>query len=265
MAEHLSDKVVVVTGGGSGIGKALAIAFAGQGARVSICGRTPKTLEETAAQIRTKSGEVLAVRCDVSDEQTVDSLFTQTVRHFGPIDGIAHCAAQPSGASQWRDVLSSNISGVYNILEAARVHGIKRVAFASTSQVINGYPLDVPITWDMRPRPVNYYAVSKVCGEMLGHMYAEVHGLEVVCIRIGTFYKSAKPPTGFVPVGKYLSIRDCVQLFTRALTAPGIKFEIVFGTSNNARCRFDLHHAREVLDYAPLDTEDETDGSGQPW
>jgi nucleoside-diphosphate-sugar epimerase len=225
---------------------------------VSICGRTPKTLKETATQIRAEAGEVLAVRCDVSDEQAVDSLFVQTAQRFGPIDGIAHCAAQPGAASQWHDVLESNITGMYNVLEAARVHGVKRIAFASTSQVINGYPPDVPITWDMRPRPVSFYAVSKVCGEMLAHMYAQVHGLEIVCIRIGTFFKSGSIPAGFVPVGKYLGTRDCVHLFTQALTAPGMEFEIVFGTSNNSRCRFDLDHAREVLDYIPLDSEDET-------
>ena len=263
MARDLGGRVVVVTGGGSGVGRALAIGFTGQGAKVSICGRTLKTLEETATQIPAGAGEVLAVRCDVSDEQAVDSLFAQTTQHFGPIDGIAHCAAQPGAASQWHDVLESNIRGIYNVLEAARVHGVKRIAFASTSQVINGYPPDVPITWDMRPRPVSFYAVSKVCGEMLGHMYAEVHGLEVVCIRIGTFHKSGKIPAGFIPVGKYLSTRDCVHLFTQALTTPGIKFEIVFGTSNNSRCRFDLEHAREVLDYVPLDNEDEKTGNGQ--
>ena len=73
MAGHLKDKVIVVTGGGSGIGKTLTIAFAAEGAKVSVCGRTRQTLEETAAQIRAESGEVFAVRCDVSDAQAVDS------------------------------------------------------------------------------------------------------------------------------------------------------------------------------------------------
>jgi uronate dehydrogenase len=255
MVGNLNDKVVVVTGGGSGVGRALALGFAGQGAKVSICGRTLATLEDTAGQIRAASGEILTIRCDVSDQQSVDLMLDRTMQHFGPVAGIAHSAAQPSGASQWHDVLSNNISGTYNVLEVARVRGVKRVAFASTSQVINGYPPDVPITWDMLPRPINNYAVSKVCGEMLGHMYAEVHGLEIVCIRIGTFFKLGKIPTTFVPVGKYLSTRDCVHLFTQALTAPGIKFEIVYGTSNNSRCRFDLDHTRQVLGYVPLDTE----------
>ena len=264
MVGHLTDKVVIVTGGGGIIGKPLASAFAGLGAKVSICGRTAKTLEETAAQIRAESREVLAVRCDVSDEEAVNSMIAQTERRFGPIDGIVHLATKGHSISHWKDVLPNNISGMYNILEGARNHGVKRVVFASTSQVINGYPPNAPITWDMLPRPVSYYAVSKVCSEMLGHMYAQVHGLEVICIRVGTYYDSGRIPDGVIPIGKYLSPRDCVHLFTQALTAPGIKFEIVFGVSNNSRCRFDLEHARDVLDYVPLDTEDETYGSGRP-
>jgi uronate dehydrogenase len=172
------------------------------------------------------------------------------------MDGIAHLAAGAGAASAWERVLPSNIVGMYNVLEAARLQGVKRVAFASTSQVTTGYPTDERITWDMLPRPVNYYAVSKVFGEMLGYMYSREHGVEFVSIRIGTFYRGGVIPAEHKPIGKYLSPRDAVQLFELALTRPGVEFEIVSGMSKNPRCRFDLDHAREVLGYEPVDSEE---------
>ena len=56
MTHRLKDKIVIVTGGGTGIGKAIAVIFAQEGAKVSICGRTPETIDETARQIRQEGG-----------------------------------------------------------------------------------------------------------------------------------------------------------------------------------------------------------------
>jgi NAD(P)-dependent dehydrogenase (short-subunit alcohol dehydrogenase family) len=86
MVDRLKDKVAIVTGAGSGIGKAIAIIFAREGAKVAICGRTPKTLEETAGQIQQEGGEVIAIRCDVSDARAVESMVTETAQHFGAIN-----------------------------------------------------------------------------------------------------------------------------------------------------------------------------------
>ena len=171
------------------------------------------------------------------------------------VDAVIHLAAAARSKSPWTDVLSDNIIGTRNVLEAARAQSVKRVAFASSSQVINGYPPEQAITWDMRPRPVNHYAVSKVFGEMLGHMYATVYGLEVVCVRIGSFPRSDTAPAAWFE--RYLSPRDAVHLFEQAVTQPGVGFEIVFGTSHNQNCRFDLDHTREVLNYEPIDSADD--------
>lgn len=172
------------------------------------------------------------------------------------MEAILHLAAAAGNRYPWEQILSANIIGVHNVFEAARLEGVRRVVFASTSQVINGYPPEARITWDMLPRPISEYAVSKAYGEMLGHLYAHQHGLEVVCLRIGTFWAEDRPPEGFQPQGKYLSHRDGIHLCERALVQPGLRFAIVFGTSNNPRCRFDLDHTRQVLGYEPLDAEE---------
>lgn len=172
------------------------------------------------------------------------------------MDAILHLAAAATGRAAWEEVHSANILGAHNLFEAARLEGVKRVVFASTSQVINGYPPEEPIRWDMPPRPQSDYAASKVFGEALGYMYADRYGLEVVCVRVGTFPASGQLAPEAARVGKYLSPRDAVQLFDLALGCPGLSFEIVFGVSANPRCRFDLDHTRLVLGYAPQDSEE---------
>lgn len=92
MANRLEDRVAIVTGGGTGIGRAVAITFAREGARVAICGRTPETLEETAQQIHQEGSEVLTIQCDVSDSESVQSMVAQTVEHFGRIDTLVNNA-----------------------------------------------------------------------------------------------------------------------------------------------------------------------------
>jgi uronate dehydrogenase len=176
-------------------------------------------------------------------------------------DALVHLATRnyspPESPGAWEVVLRNNIIGTYNAFEAARLQGVKRFVFAGTSQVVDGYPRDQRITWDVLPRPRTRYSVSKVFGEMLGYMYSHEFGMEVVCIRIGSFSPRWRIESREHLLGKYISPRDIVSLFDCALSRPGIRFEIVFGTSNNSRCRFDLDHAREVLGYEPLDAEED--------
>jgi len=92
MSNRLKDKIAIVTGAGTGIGKAIALIFAREGAKVSICGRTPQTIEATARQIRQEGGEVIAIRCDVSDAQSVQAMVLQTVQHFGRVNILVNNA-----------------------------------------------------------------------------------------------------------------------------------------------------------------------------
>ena len=169
------------------------------------------------------------------------------------MDIIIHLGGNPSGYAPWDDALSSNIVGTYNLFEAAVAQGVKRVIFASTVQVTFGYGND-PFTSKQVPKPINHYGVSKVTGEMLGHMYAHRYGLEVLCIRIGRFGDNPNPNPA-EQLGIYFSPRDCLHLFERALKTEEIGFEIVYGVSNNKHCPFDLAYTKQRLNYQPLDSE----------
>ena len=119
MGNRLKDKVAIVTGGGTGIGRAIATVFASEAAKVSICGRTPRTLEGTAEQMLAEGGEVLAVNCDVSDAQSVEAMVAQTLERFGRIDILVNNAGVRAsildilelGEEEWQQTFDIDAKG----------------------------------------------------------------------------------------------------------------------------------------------------------
>jgi NAD(P)-dependent dehydrogenase (short-subunit alcohol dehydrogenase family) len=94
----LQDRVAIVTGGSSGIGKAVARALAQEGARVVITARRAEKLKEAAAQLAAETGRaVSAIPSDTTDQTLIDALAEQVEADFGRIDILVNCAANPSG------------------------------------------------------------------------------------------------------------------------------------------------------------------------
>lgn len=83
---NLKDKVVIVTGAGSGVGKALALEFAARGARVVCAARRAERIQQTEATIKTNGGVALAVKVDVTDKTQVERMIAQSLAAFGQID-----------------------------------------------------------------------------------------------------------------------------------------------------------------------------------
>jgi len=84
--DRFTDKVVFVTGAASGIGRAAAIAFAAEGARVAILDRSADALEKVKSSVESAGGEVLTVVCDVSSPDQVEDAVEQVVHRFGRLD-----------------------------------------------------------------------------------------------------------------------------------------------------------------------------------
>ena len=164
------------------------------------------------------------------------------------IDAIAHIGGLPGG-NEWEPMLQSNFIGTYNVFEAARINGVKRIAYASRAGVLSHYPRSQTRTVEMTTTPVGIYTVSKVFAEALAHSYAHQHEMEMVCVRIGNFKLDRDQPEH----PHHLSHGDCVRVFEQALIHPGIKFEIVFGVSGSNWPLYDMEHGKRAIGYEPQD------------
>ncbi len=116
----LNDKVVVVTGATSGIGKATVLALSRKGARVVSSGRRLDKLLELKSLIEKEGGECLAIQTDVTKEDEVRALMRGTVDRFGAIDILINCAGRglkseikDTSTDEWQSVLQTNLTGVF--------------------------------------------------------------------------------------------------------------------------------------------------------
>jgi uronate dehydrogenase len=167
------------------------------------------------------------------------------------VDGIVHLGGHPVEAD-WEVIHASNIVGCYNLFEAARLEGVKRIVFASSNHAIGYYPRAQKIGHDVTPRPDTRYGMSKAFGESLGSLYAYKYGAEVMSIRIGHV---ALRPVDVRRLSIMVSPRDLTQLIRIGLETPGIRDEIVYGVSDNPRSFWDNSNAAR-LGYRPQDSSE---------
>ena len=166
---------------------------------------------------------------------------------------VVHLAGIPSEAG-FEELLDTNIRGTYQVLEAARASGTcRRVILGSTNHVTGFYPSDETITPEAPPRPDGLYGASKAYGEVLGRLYHQKHGLEVIAIRIGSF---AERPTSPRHAHTWISPRDMVQLVLRCLEARDAGWLVVYGTSDNRRSYWDDRDVWRRIGYVPEDSAD---------
>ena len=130
----LTGKVALVTGGGRGIGEAIAEAFSRAGARLVLAARTRQEVETVAARLRQASGPAIALACDVADPQQVERLMADTVTAFGPADVLVNSAGVygPIGPfaetdlDGWTEAIRINLLGTVYCTRAVLPHMIRR-------------------------------------------------------------------------------------------------------------------------------------------
>ena len=195
-----------------------------------------------------------------TDFMTADvSKYEEVAPMMEGIDAVVHMAGDPSTRASWENVRARNIDGVYNVYEAARTAGVRRVVFASTNHVMGMYDRDQqwPIYAHQPVRPDSLYGVSKAFGENLGRYYYDQHGLSVICLRIGWFLPQ---PRDEISRWMWLSPRDCAQV-TRCAIETELGYGVFYAISRNARRHWDITDTMEKLGYRPED--DAEDYAGQ--
>src|SRR5258706_14249360 len=160
---------LLLTGAAGGLGKGLRERLKAHAHGLRVSDRAP--LGDAAP------GEEV-VRCELSDRAAVLRLVegVDAVAHFGGI----------SVETSFDPIVQSNIVGVFNLYEAVRRHGVKRVVFASSNHVVGFYKQTERLDADDPVRPDGLYGVSKCFGENLSRFYFDRHGVETVCLRIGS-------------------------------------------------------------------------------
>jgi uronate dehydrogenase len=199
-------------------------------------------LTDIAPQEPAGAGEEVAT-VDIRD---VDALAAS----MRGIDCVIHLAGVPEEDS-WERILPLNIQGCYNVFEAARREGVRRMVFASSNHAVGFHRRETFIDTQVQPRPDGRYGVSKVFGEAVARLYADKYALSVACLRIGSFRPDDRPSESRHLL-TWISHRDMAQLAMRCVEHPGYHFVVVYGVSNNLRNRWDNTPAK-FLGYRPQD------------
>ena len=171
------------------------------------------------------------------------------------IDTIVHLAADPSPAADfYESLLDNNIKGAFNIFQAAVDQGCRRVVYASTIQLIEGYPLDVQATPDMPTKAVNMYGATKAFAESTAHYFSAKHGLSCLCVRVGNYAgNSDSMEADGRRLSAWISERDMNQLFARCIDVENLPYAILHAVSDNRFKRLDITSTRQLVGYTPDD------------
>ena len=191
MADGNGKKKVLITGGAGLIGSVL-------------IDRLGDRYELSSLDLR----EAVGVPSHVASLDDLDAMQPA----FAGIDSVVHLAADRAAYAEWDSVLPNNLVGTYNVFEASRREGVKRVIFASSNHATGGFYRDEPwslvgsgqfdkleagayplVDEDVMIRPDGFYGVSKAFGEAIGSYYNDYHGVSSIHLRIGWVISSDDP------------------------------------------------------------------------
>ena len=234
MTQILHD-TLLMTGAAGGLGQAMR-------PRLAAHCHTLR-LSDVAPMAPAQAGEEV-VQADLADAPAVMSLVRgcQAIVHFGGV----------STEKPWQPILEANIMGLYHLYEAARLHGVKRIVYASSNHVMGYYRQSEVVDAQSPPRPDGLYGVSKAFGENLSRLYFDRYGIETACVRIGSSFPE---PVDRRMLATWLSYDDLYRLVLACLTTPVLGHSIIYGTSNNSVSWYDNRLARHI-GFVPQDSAD---------
>lgn len=195
-------------------------------------------------------------------------------------DTVIHLAGVVAVDIDWETNHAVNIGGTYNVYEAARRNGLRRIIFASSNHCVGMNEVDnapaiyepasgILISTDAPYRPDGLYGVWKAFGETLGRYYSDKYGIQVACIRIGSIteaddpkHESVRESSGWLHLtdeqkfkryaATWMSQRDFARL-VRAILARDVPYAVVYGVGDNLTRFWDLEPGRATYGFWPED------------
>ncbi|MBM4084194.1 MAG: NAD(P)-dependent oxidoreductase [Planctomycetes bacterium] len=208
-----------------------------------------------SVDIRPVEGEADAHVADIAKLDQLLPLMTG-------MDAVAHLAITSTRTipdynsdAYWEAQLDVNVKGTFNVFEAARRAGVRKVVYMSSLTTVFGYPRDRYIDRNTAALPDSVYALTKQMGEQVGELYSRMHGISAICFRLGCPVDAANLPPQ-TQTDKYyrslcVSFDDIAQAYRLALLSKDIPFGVYNLLSDNPESLWDLSATREALGYRP--------------
>ena len=179
--------MALVTGAGSGIGKASSLALAAQGFSVVLTGRQIDPLNAVAREIEAQGGTALAVTCDVTSAASVDQLFAETVARFGRLDVLFNNAGRNAGSTPldeydvdlWNAVVATNLTGVFLCTRAAFRQ--MKTQTPQGGRIINNGSISA---YSPRPNSLAYTATKHAISGITKSVALDGRPYDIVCSQI---------------------------------------------------------------------------------
>jgi nucleoside-diphosphate-sugar epimerase len=212
----------------------------------------------------------------IADVRDLDAM----VHALRGCETVVHLAGVVAVDLDWETNYSVNIGGTYNVFEAARHNGAKRIVFASSNHCVGMHEVqNTPriyepgfgrvIGTEEPYRPDGLYGVWKAFGETLGRFYSDKYGMQVACVRIGSITKeddprdpSVRESSGWLGLtdeqkfqryaATWMSQRDFARL-VRAILSHDVPYAVVYGVGDNATRFWDLEPGRAIYGFWPQD------------
>jgi uronate dehydrogenase len=227
---------VALSGADGQLGKFLRRSLLAQGIRLRSAGLQP--LEPLHPEEDLTHG-------DLCDPEIVDRLLRG-------VDVLIHMA----GTSVERplpEIVQNNLFALHEVYEGARRHRLKRVVFASSNHAVGMHDTNESLALDCDFRPDGLYGLSKMWGEGLARLYWDKHGIESICVRIGS---ALERPTEFRHLSTWFGLEDLLQFINCCIKTPNVGFITAWGVSNNSRSYW-TPRGCEALGYRPVQNSEE--------
>jgi len=226
---------LLITGAAGGLGRLCRARLGGLA--------TMLRLSDIATMDPAADGEEV-VPCDLADFAAVRGL-------VAGCDGIIHLGGV-SVEDTFTNILQSNLIGLYNLYEAARQEGVRRILFASSNHAIGFHTRETLLDANAPLRPDSIYGVSKCFGEAVARLYHDKFGIETAIVRIGSCFPE---PKDHRMLATWLSPDDFVRLIERVFIAPRLGCPVIYGASANRECWWDNSHVA-YLGWRPQDSSE---------